>query len=110
MNDSTQLDADVKRYLELDALKADIETEQGIIKERLRDLGNGAHVAPCGVSVSVSPNRRFNADKAADVVPPVLLEQIQSLSIDTKKAKALLPPAVYDLCMVEVGQARVSLR
>lgn len=108
--DPTQLDHDVKRYLALDAQKADIETEQAIIKERLRELGVGAHMAPCGIAVSVSVNRRFNPDKAAEVVPPTLLEQIQTLVIDSKKAKQVLPPAAYEACMVQVGEPRVAIR
>jgi hypothetical protein len=107
---TTQLDADVKRYLELDAIKADMQIEQDAIKARLRDLGAGVHHAPCGVNVSVTPNRRFNADKATEVLPPALLEQIQTLSVDTKKAKAVLPPAAYETCMTEVGEPRVSIR
>lgn len=110
MTDLAQLDEDVKRYLTLDAQKADIETEQAVIKERLRNLGVGAHMAPCGIAVSVSTNRRFNPDKAADVVPPPLLKQIQSVVIDSKKAKAVLPPAAYEACMVEVGEPRVAIR
>lgn len=107
---ATQLDQDVKRYLELDAIKADMQLEQDAIKARLRDLGAGVHHAPCGVNVSVTPNRRFNSDRALEVVPPALLEQIQSVVVDTKKAKAILPPAAYDACMTEVGDPRVSIR
>lgn len=110
MTDPTQLDNDVKRYLELDALKADVEIEQATIKGRLRDLGSGVHHAPCGVNVSVTPNRRFNADRAAELVPGPLLEQIQSVVVDSKKAKAILPPAAYDACMAEVGDPRVVIR
>jgi hypothetical protein len=110
MTDPTQLDTDVKSYVELDALKADVEIEQAAIKARLRELGTGVHHAPCGIAVSVTSNRRFNADKAAEVIPPPLLEQIQSLVIDTKKARAVLPPTAYDACMVEVGEPRVSIR
>jgi hypothetical protein len=110
VTDSTQLDPDVTRYVELDALKANIEIEQAAIKERLRELGTGAHVAPCGIAVSVAANRRFNPELAAQVVPPPLLEQIQSLVIDTKKARAILPPTAYDACMTEVGQPKVTIR
>lgn len=110
MPDLIQLDNDVKRFLELDAIKADIDIEQTAIKDRLRQLGTGAHSAPCGVKVSVSENRRFNADKAAQIVPTELLAQIQSLVVDSKKAKAILPPAAYDACCAVVGEPRVSVR
>lgn len=110
MTDPTQLDTDVKRYLELDAIRADIEIEQNSIKERLRALGAGVHQAPCGVAVSVTPTRRFDAAKAEQIIPPNLLEQVQSLVIDSKKAKAVLPPAAYEACQSEVGSARVTIR
>jgi hypothetical protein len=61
-----QLDADVKRYLELDAVRADIAIEMDAIKARLRD--GGTQLAPCGVKVTVTPNRRFSAEKAAEVI------------------------------------------
>lgn len=112
MTNTTDLDLDstVKRFLELDAIKADIEIEQASLKAQLRDLGTGTHVAPCGVRVSVTENRRFNADKALQIVPEPLLAQIQTLVVDSKKAKAILPPTAYDACCAVVGEPRVSVR
>lgn len=110
MTDPAQLDTDVKRYLELDAIKADIEIEQSAIKTRLRDLGIGAHSAPCGVAVTVTANRRFNPAEAGRIVPAELLPAIQSTVVDAKKAKAILPPALYEQAMLPVGDPRVVIK
>lgn len=104
------LDRDVKRYLELDELAKDIAVEQATIKTRLRALGDGSHQAPCGVSVSVTPQRRFNAEHAMDVIPADLLPMVQTTVVDGKKVKALLPPALYEACQVETGDPRVVIR
>lgn len=108
MTDPDQLDHDVKRYLELDALRADLTVEMEAIKERLRE--GGTQTAPCGVKITVSPNRRFDPAKAAEVVPEALLPLCQKTIIDSAKAKAALPPAIYEAAMVEVGAPRVTIR
>jgi hypothetical protein len=108
MTDPTQLDNDVKRFLELDALRADITLEMDAIKERLRE--GGTQTAPCGVKVTVSVNRRFDAGKAAEVISEALLPLCQETVISSAKAKAALPPAIYEAAMVEVGAPRVSVR
>lgn len=110
MTDIAQLDTDVKRYLELDAAKADIEIEQAAIKERLRALGVGSYTAPCGVAVTITPNRRFNPAEAERIVPAELIPAISTTAIDAKKAKAMLPPALYEAAMLPVGEPRVTLR
>ena len=105
----TELNADVKRYLELDEQRRKIEAEQAEIKHRLRDLGSGEHEAPCGVKVSVTPQRRFNAERARAVLPSDLFSMCQATVVDTKTAKSVLPPALYESCMIESGVARVVL-
>lgn len=108
MTDPTQLDTDVKRYLELDALRADIQIELDTIKTRLRE--GGTQMAPCGVKVTVTANRRFSPEQALKAVPDALLPLCQETIISSAKAKAALPPAIYSDCMVEVGEPRVIVR
>lgn len=103
------LDADVKRYLELDERRKDIEAEQAVIKARIRGLGVGHHDAPCGVGVNISPNRRFDPKQAEQVLPPELLALCRATVVDSRKAKSALPPALYDTCMREVGDPRVVI-
>lgn len=108
---ATQLDTDVQRFLELDARKHEIEAEQAEIKERIRALGIGSHSA-AGMTINVTPNRRFNADHAAKVLPESLAALCikTTTAIDAGLAKENLPPAVYESCMVEVGQPRVVVK
>lgn len=108
MTDPDQLDHDVKRYLELDALKTDLTIEMEAIKARLRE--GGTQMAPCGVKVTVSTNRRFSPERAAEVIPEALLPLCQDTVISSAKAKAALPPAIYEAAMVEVGEPRVTIR
>lgn len=108
MTDTAQLDTDVKRYVELDALRADLTLEMEAIKERLRD--GGTQTAPCGIKVTVSPNRRFDANRAASTLPAELLTLCQSVVVDSAKAKSNLPPAIYEGLMSEVGAPRVSIK
>lgn len=103
------LDADVKEYLELDERRKDIEARQAVLKTRIRGLGLGHHDAPCGVTVNISPNRRFDPAQAAQVLPPEMLSLCRVEVVDSKKAKAALPPAAYEACMRIVGEPRVSL-
>jgi hypothetical protein len=41
---------------------------------------------------------RFDADLAARHLPPDILAQISTIQADSKRAKAILPPSLYDLC------------
>lgn len=105
-----QLDKTVARYLELDARRNEIVAEQDQIKIALRtQLEPGRHDTPSGQKVTISPNRRFNADLAQSVIPAELLPLVMTETIDSKKAKAVLPPALYNQCSAEVGEPRVSI-
>ncbi len=108
--DSAAVDLDVRRYLELAAKAEEIAAEQNAIKTRLRGLGEGRHTAPCGVAVTVSPNRRFDPAKAQSSLPGELLDLCMKTAVDSSTAKRNLPPEIYEACMSEVGNARVSLR
>jgi hypothetical protein len=44
---------------------------------------------------------RFSSELAARNLPPALLAQISVTSADGKRAKAILAPALYDLCTEE---------
>ncbi len=106
--DPNRLDELVKRYADVASHIATLNAELDAIKDELRAVGTTT--APCGMSVSVSVNRRFNADRAAEVLPASLLAAVTRPQIDTTLAKAQLPPALYEQCMVEVGQPRVAVK
>lgn len=105
-----ELDALTKRYLELDAKRSELAGECERIKLQLRaSLDLGTHTAPTGVKVIVSPNRRFDPKLAEQVIPLELLSLVQSTGVDSKKAKAELPPKLYEACMKEAGEPKVSI-
>lgn len=106
--DPNHLDDLVKRYTDVAAHVATLNAELDDIKAELRAAGTTT--APCGIKVTVTPNRRFSADRAAEVLPPSLLAAVSRPSIDTSLAKEQLPPALYAQCMVEVGQPRVAVK
>ena len=45
--------------------------------------------------------RRFDAAMAAENLPKEVLAQITTLQVDPQRAKAILAPALYDLCCAE---------
>lgn len=53
--------------------------------------------------------KRFSAEKAAANLPPEVLASIQVITVDSKKAKAVLAPALYDLCVDYTKPSVVAL-
>jgi len=106
------MDNDVRRYLELDEAAKEIAAEQAGIKARLRALGTGEHVAPCGVVVAVTPpNRTFDLGTAVKLLAPEVLEHCKADGFDPAKVKRFLPPALLDVAMLPgKGEPRVSIR
>lgn len=52
---------------------------------------------------------RFDADKAAEVLPANLLESIMVTAPDGKRAKAILAPGLFDLCVTYNKPSVVAL-
>jgi len=52
---------------------------------------------------------RFSADRAEEVLPAEILATIQVFAPDAKKAKAVLSPALYDLCCDQSAASVVVL-
>lgn len=52
---------------------------------------------------------RFNADRAAENLPAAVLESIQVTVADSKKAKSILAPALYELCCTYTKPSVVAL-
>lgn len=99
-------------YLDLKDRAATIDDRIKQIVTQLRDdLGTGQH--PAGDhTVTVTPQRRFNPDHAKEVLAsnPDLLAACTETVVTSSKAKQILAPAMYELCMVEAGDPRVSIR
>lgn len=86
----------------------DIQEEVAALNERAAHLkaqiaekvGVGAIDLPNGVAVTVrEPNRRFNAERAAQLLAPEVLELCKSEGYDTKKLKSFLSPVLLEQVM-----------
>lgn len=107
------IDADVRRLIDLEDRIALLQHAAGEIKERLRLVGLGEHKALEGrVLIKVSPPlRRFNADKAAELLPETVRDQCKRIVWDNAKIKSLLPPALVDQVMEPgSGKARLMIK
>ena len=102
-----QFDADVKRLVQLqDAIKH-LAEEADLIKARIREHGSGQ---VGDLKVTVAPARRFSAQLAAQTLTADELKQITEVVISPTKAKAVLPPMVYESLTYPYGEARVSVK
>lgn len=94
------------RLLHLHAVRAQIDTECNDLKAKLRatvTVGQRGTIDGRPV-LAVVPNRRFDPNLARTVLPPELAEMCTVTVLDSKKAKAVLPPALYAACMREAGE------
>lgn len=110
MTDTTELTNELKqtvtRLLTLAQQRAEIEAEEAHLKKTLRahlTIGTPATVNGQPV-VTLTPNRRFNADLAKQTLPESLLALCTVTKVDSAAAKKTLPPALYEQCMAEVGE------
>lgn len=91
------------------ARKSDLEAVERDLKARIRTLVPGPDTYAAGeATLTISPNRRFDANTAMKVLPPNLLDLCLVSKVDSTAAKKVLPPALYDQCMTEVGELRVA--
>lgn len=105
-----QVAALARDYRNLNNQKSLIEEQQDHIKERVRDLLQvGDSVVVDGTAVRVEPNRRFDPKRAVAELPPDLLEMCRVTKVDPAAARKVLPPALYEGLMSEVGSPRVVL-
>jgi len=109
MNTPRTLDQVLTEWFDINDRIKQLEDAKAALQTEMRAYGEGAHESAKG-TVTVSPQRRFNADRAAEVVPIDLYQLCQETVVSSARAKAILPPAVYEACMVEVGQPRVTVK
>ena len=110
---TTELDADTRRIVahlaDLNAKIADLGAEAEALKAELRSLAAGDYTADGNPALRIVPTRRFDTDKALELVPEPLRGECYTSAPDPKKIREYLPPAVADLCMVESGKPRVVI-
>lgn len=107
------LDDLIREYVTLADQIAALTSRLDQVKTTMRSLGVGRHESSAlGLAVTVSkPPARFNPDRFAEVVTTVeLIDACTEPVISARKAKQILPPAVYALCCVEGGEPRVAVR
>lgn len=91
------------------AAKAVLEEDERTIKAQIRKLVPGPDTYQAGdVAITVGVNRRFDPKTATRLLPPDMLALCQVLKVDSAQAKTVLPPAIYEKCMAEVGEYRIG--
>lgn len=97
-----------RRLVAIADAKAELDAEADQIKNELRSLGAGTHAAG-DYKVTVSTQRRFDASLAQQILDDATYTSLCT-AFDSKKAKATLPPALYEACMGESGDPRVAVK
>ncbi len=101
-------------YLDLQAKVFELQERMDAIRAEVRGLlPRGSHEIGDGRRVTISPNHRFNEERAADIIPqqylPLVIKRVPAHDkIDKYACKRVLPGVVYDLCMVKQGEDRVT--
>lgn len=101
----------VRRYLQLGTIIDDAKQEQDVLKEKFRQLGVGKYQTDAA-PVVVSPNRRFDRDTAEKVlraINPDLIAACSETVLTAAKARAVLPPPVYESCMKASPDHKVNV-
>ena len=89
---------------------ADREADAKRILEKVLTVGERGCSPDGTVLVAVRAGaRRFSADRAAGHLPQELLAQISTVQADGRRAKAILAPALYDLCVEHNKPSVVAL-
>lgn len=87
-----------------------LQQAKAALAAELRELGPGRHNGTAGTATISAPTARFDPAKAAEVLPADMLEACRETVITASRAKAVLPPALYELCQVASGDPRVTVK
>lgn len=112
---STELDTTtrdtVARLAALEAQRADIDREITELKTKLAgDLTEGGYTINGKPVLNISVGRRFDPGLAAEVLPAELVALCQATVIDAKRAKDVLPPAIYAQCQRPNDKPTIRVR
>lgn len=81
-----------------------LEARAAQYKEWLAEhLGDGQHNLPNGARLSVYKSRRFNAEKAREVLPDLLYTACCRAVIQRDLAERVLTPEQFDQCKTETS-------
>lgn len=102
----------LKRYLQLAVQAHEISIEVEAIKTRFRALGPGVHDLGIG-TITVQPQKRFDADTAADVlrkISPDLVTTCSRSFVAADLVKKVVGDDIYEQCQKPVGEHKVSVK
>jgi len=89
----------VTRLAHIQSRKAELEAQETELKAKLTEhLTYGSYTIGGKPALTISVGRRFDPTLAAQVLPAELIALCQVTIIDTKRAKEILPPAVFAQC------------
>lgn len=93
----------ISRLAEVAQQRAELEVEEKTLREQLRPhLTVGERITIRGNPVlTLRPFRRFDPDLAKSAIPEQLLPLCTVTTVDSKRAKDVLPPAIYRACQAE---------
>lgn len=102
-----------KELREITEAKKELAVREDQLKaiiEKVLTVGEKG-VAPDGTPLVAirAGSKRFSPEKAAANLPPEVLASIQVITVDGKRAKAVLAPALYDLCVDYTKSSVVAL-
>lgn len=109
---TADVERDVTRLADLQALIAEATSEADSIKHRLRQhyAGDPGTHEVAGHRLSVTPATRFDETLARDVLPAEVIDAATVAKLDSAAVKRMVAPTVYALCCPPSGDARVMLR
>lgn len=97
----TELTDCVVRLADIQARQAELQRQADSLKTILRALGETRQRRFGDLMLTVTPNRRFDANKARDVLSAPVLQQISVSRPDPATARKVLPPDVYAECCTD---------
>jgi hypothetical protein len=104
--DTTRL---VQRLADIQARIADLNADAEAIKAELRNLPVGDHMIDGRPALRLIPNRRFNVNAGAELLPAEVRTECLAVTYDPAKVKKHLSEIQIDQCMVEAGKPKVVL-
>ena len=105
-----RLDDLIAEWLDIQDRITVLTERKETLAEQMRTLGEGRHATTTGAITVSSGTKRFSAEKAAEILTPELREACTETIITSKRAKVVLPPALYDLCSETNGRPRVTVK
>lgn len=112
---TTVLSVAASRLGAIRAQQAELKQAESDVLAKIRDLigaeARGVIEDDGHPVIEVSYGKRFNADVALNLLAgnPELLASVQETTISAKLAKAVLAPAVYELCQAESASPTIKV-